>query len=274
MPKRFIRDRQCLFGITRVIHSEPGSSSKKVLWISIWYSLLMLISGFGYTAQIYYIDATNGDDSYTGISKAMPWQTLANVNKRTYQPGDKILLKCGEVWTGHLEVGEDSDGDVSHPITFGAYGGGENPVIRRLTLHGDYSVFENLVIDHNKEAGDALRLRGAKNCILRNLIVRNGLADGIDAADADGLLIDSCLFHHLLAGSFTRQADAHGIVATDTQGLIIRNTEVHHVSGDSFQADPNRNDPCDDILIEDCYFWTGPLSEDFNDKWWDGSFCM
>jgi hypothetical protein len=255
---------------TQVIRSVPRSSPGKFLWVAVWSSLLMIISGVGHTVQIYYIDATNGDDNYTGISEAAPWQTLASINERTYQPGDKVLLKRGEVWTGNLEVGEDSDGDASHPITFGAYGIGKDPSIRRVTLRGDYVVFENLVIDHNKETGDALRLRGAKNCILRHLIVRNGLADGIDAADADGLLVDSCLVHHFLAGSFTQQADAHGIVATDTQGLIIRNTEVHHVSGDSFQADPNRNDPCDDILIEDCYFWTSPLSEDFNERWFAG----
>jgi len=238
--------------------------------MAVWYGLFMIISVVGHTTQTYYVDATNGDDSYTGISKAAPWQTFAKVSEQIYHPGDKILLKHGEVWTEHLEIGEDSDGDALLPITIGAYGSGANPIIRRLTLRGDYAIIENLMIDRNRETGDALRLRGAKNCILRCLVVQNGLADGIDAGDADGLLVDSCLVHHFLAGSFTQQADAHGIVATDTQGLTIRNTEIHHVSGDSFQADPNRNDPCDNILIEDCYFWTGPLSEDFNEKWFAG----
>jgi len=256
--------------IKQAIHSEFGAYLGKFVWIAVWFSLFLLISNIGYTGQTYYVDATNGNDSNPGTSETAPWQTIAKVSELTYKPGEAVLLKRGEVWAEHLDVGEDFDGDASHPITFGAYGNGKRPIIRRLTARGDYAIFENLVIDHNKEAGDALRLRGAKNCILRNLIVRNGLADGIDVADADGLLIDSCLVHHFLAGSFTQQADAHGIVATDTQGLTIRNTEVHHVSGDSFQADPNRNDPCDDILIADCYFWTNPLSEDFNERWFAG----
>ncbi len=242
----------------------------KLTCIAVCFGLLLLIGGVAHSAQTYYVDATKGDDANPGTSEAAPWQTIAKVGGQIFQPGDSILFKRGEAWTEHLEVEEDSHGDVSRPITFGAYGSGEKPIIRRLTVRGDYTVFENLLIDHNKEARDALRLRGAKNCILRHLTVRNGLGDGIDVADADGLLIDSCLVHHFLAGSFTQQYDAHGIVATDTQRLTIRNTEVYHVTGDSFQADPNRNDPCDDILIADCYFWTGPLLEDFNERWFAG----
>ena len=57
-----------------------------------------------------------------------------------------------------------------------------------------------------------------KNAIFRHLEVKNGTKDGIDAADADNLLIDNCHIHHFLNGSFSNQADAHGIVVTGTQG--------------------------------------------------------
>ncbi|MBX3438035.1 MAG: right-handed parallel beta-helix repeat-containing protein [Planctomycetaceae bacterium] len=118
------------------------------------------------------------------------------------------------------------------------------------------------------EKGDALRVRGARNCVLRSITLCNGTSDGIDADQADGLLIDSCLIHHFLAGSFTEQHDAHGIVVTRTRGVTVRDTEIHHVSGDCFQTDPYRADPLtNDVLIENCHFWTGPLEQDFNEHW-------
>jgi len=240
----------------------------KFLWIA---ACLSMLTSIGCAVQTYYVDATNGDDANSGDSAEAAWRTMAKVSEQTFQPGDKILLKRGETWPEHLEISEDADGAEANPIIFSAYGSGEAPVIRRLTTRGDYIIFERLIVDHNKESGDAVRTRGAKHCVLRNMIIRNGLADGIDMADADGSLIDSCLIHHFMAGSFTEQADAHGIVATDTQGLIIRDTEVHHVTGDSFQADPGRSpEISDNILIENCHFWTSPLEEDFNDRWFAG----
>ena len=211
----------------------------------------------------YYVSQSGGSDGNTGTSPVAAWQTVAKVNSVTFAPGDTVLFERDNSWNEELDI--DESGTAVQPITFSSYGSGSDPIIRRLTIDGEYTVFENITIDHQKLSGDAVRVR-AQNCTLRNMTVRNGASDGVDASDADGLLIDSVLVHHFLAGSFTNQQDAHGIVATDIQGLTIRNTEIHHVSGDSFQADPSRsaNVPMD-ILIEDAHFWTGPLAADFND---------
>jgi hypothetical protein len=163
----------------------------------------------------------------------------------------------------------NSSGSENSPITIAAYGTGNAPIIRDLTIYGNFNLVENITVDANKEARDAVRLRGAQNCTLRGLTVRNGTRDGIDIARARAVLVDSCHIHHFLAGSFSQQADAHGIVATRSQGITVRNTEIHQVSGDSFQADPARdiNNLTNDILIENCHFWTDPLTEDFNAGW-------
>ena len=214
------------------------------------------------TGVTYYVSQSAGQDSNNGLSPDKAWQTIDKVNGTNFLPGDTILFQRGGSWNEDLDV--DSAGTTTQPITFSSYDGGVEPIIRRLTIDGGHTIFEKITVDHQKASGDAVRVR-AKNVTLRQMTIRNGASDGIDGSDADGLLIDSCLIHHFLAGSFTNQQDAHGIVATDIQGLTIRNTEIHHVSGDSFQADPSRsaNVPMD-ILIEDSHFWTGPLSENFN----------
>ncbi|MBN1676548.1 MAG: right-handed parallel beta-helix repeat-containing protein [Kiritimatiellae bacterium] len=220
-------------------------------------------------AATYYVDPDTGQDSNSGASQAGAWRTVAEVNGRSFAPGDRVLFKRGGVWEESLSV--SSSGACGSPITFGAYGSGAAPLLRRLTTYGDETVFEDITVDRAKASGDAVRVLSATNCVLRRLTIRNGTSDGVDADKADGLLIDSCLIHHFLAGSFTDQADAHGVVTTDTRGLVIRKTEIHHVTGDSFQTDPDRdtNTP-DAILIEDCHFWTAPLAQDFNSLWLAG----
>jgi len=44
----------------------------------------------------YYVDATNGNDGYDGLSEVTPWKTIAKVNASKFNPGDQILFKRGE----------------------------------------------------------------------------------------------------------------------------------------------------------------------------------
>ena len=232
-------------------------------------TLLLLIASLGHSQTTYYIDATNGNNASPGTSPAQAWQSVTKVANQTFQAGDAILLKCGESWEETLEIKNTSNGNAQAPITIADYGEGSLPVIQKLVIRGDYIVARDLVIEHNKTSGNAVALRSTKNCVLHDLTVRNGLGNGIDADEADGLRIHSCLVHHFLAGSTTVQVDAHGIVLTRTRNVTVRNTEVHHVSGDSFQADPARGET-NDLRFKNCHFWTGPLSEDFNEGWLAG----
>lgn len=60
------------------------------------------------------VSATDPAASYT---------TVAEVNAATFLPGDAILFKGGETFTGPLTI--PSSGNSSNRITFGAYGGGK-----------------------------------------------------------------------------------------------------------------------------------------------------
>lgn len=78
-------------------------------------------------AATYYLDATNGSDSYAGTGASTAWKTVAKVNSSTFSPGDQILFKRGETWREMLVV--PSSGNASSAIAIGAYGTGANPVI-------------------------------------------------------------------------------------------------------------------------------------------------
>lgn len=89
----------------------------------------MLISS-AVQATTYYVSAT-GSDLNNGTSIATAWQTLSKVSGATFAPDDQILFQRGDTWYGMLTV-HDS-GTSGHPITYGAYGTGENPIITGFT---------------------------------------------------------------------------------------------------------------------------------------------
>ncbi len=242
-------------------------SLKKTAW---FFCLIFLAFPSTVLATTYYVDAASGNDSNAGTSQGSAWRTVTKVINASLAPGDTVLFKRGQTFSGDVDLSED--GDSGAPITISSFGSGSPPVLSRVTIRGDFYTVENLTIDNNKTANDAVRVRGGKNAIFRHLEIKNGTKDGIDAADADNLLIENCQIHHFLNGSFSSQADSHGIVVTGTQGVTIRKTEVHHVSGDSFQADPRRErgNITNNILIEDSHFWTSPLDSNFNSGWLTG----
>ncbi|MDR2479984.1 MAG: right-handed parallel beta-helix repeat-containing protein [Treponema sp.] len=55
----------------------------------------------------YYLDAQNGNDSNNGTSPLTPWKTFKNVNAKTFQPGDHILLEADSIWNGQSVTAEN-----------------------------------------------------------------------------------------------------------------------------------------------------------------------
>lgn len=125
----------------------------------------------------------------------------------------------------------------------------------RITSPG---VYENLIIDGGFTGGSLVKI-DCDQVTLRNCTIRNSTRNGVEVYGKQ-VTIERCLIHHLLAGTYKDQYDAHGITGTPN-GLVIRDCEIHHVSGDSLQFDPDRA-AWDDVLVEHCTFWTGPLDAD------------
>jgi len=92
-----------------------------------YFIFIILILSSQIFATTYYVDIANGNDSSSGTSPTTAWRTIAKVNKASFAPGDYILFKCGEVWREQLLI--PSPGSPGNPITFGAYGSGDNPLI-------------------------------------------------------------------------------------------------------------------------------------------------
>lgn len=73
----------------------------------------------------YFLDAVNGDDDNDGRSPENAWQTLGTLSTRTFGPGDVILFRAGDVFTGSFFL--NGGGTPENPVVFGAYGTGPKP---------------------------------------------------------------------------------------------------------------------------------------------------
>ena len=69
----------------------------------------------------YYIDPVGGSANAAGTSAAQPRLTHRDLN---IQPGDTVLFKRGSLIRGALG---NVQGTEENPVTYGAYGEGENP---------------------------------------------------------------------------------------------------------------------------------------------------
>ncbi len=77
-------------------------------------------------ATKYYVDNTNGNDTYNGLSAATAWQSLTKVNASTYSPGDSILFIRGGILRGQLLP---KSGTAAGYITYADYGSGAKPLL-------------------------------------------------------------------------------------------------------------------------------------------------
>lgn len=76
---------------------------------------------------IYYL-SNNGNDKNKGNSPGKAWQTFNRIQDITLYPGDKICLKCGDVFEGTLRL--KSSGTQKSPIVLTSFGEGLKPVLR------------------------------------------------------------------------------------------------------------------------------------------------
>jgi len=129
--------------------------------------------------------------------------------------------------------------------------------VQRLSITKP-GVYENILVDGEWIDGTLVKIT-ADGVTLRNCEIRNGRHNAVTVSGKD-IVIDSCKIHHVLAGTYAEQRDAHGITG-QPQNLTVRNCEIGLTSGDAVQFDPGRGD-WDNVLLEHCTLWTGPLSAD------------
>ncbi|MFB6318234.1 right-handed parallel beta-helix repeat-containing protein [Saccharicrinis sp. FJH54] len=72
----------------------------------------------------YYL-SNMGHDTNVGTSVQKPWKSLDKINSSKFYPGDSILFRCGDEFSGTIII--PNSGTEQHPIVFSSYGYGAKP---------------------------------------------------------------------------------------------------------------------------------------------------
>ncbi|MCX5216011.1 right-handed parallel beta-helix repeat-containing protein [Kitasatospora sp. NBC_00240] len=146
----------------------------------------------------YYVSASGGSDQNAGTSSGSPWQSLAKVNATTFQPGDTILFKAGDSWSGQLWP--KGSGAAGTPIKITQYGTGGKPQVKGAGT-----------------VADAVRLWNQHDWEIRNLDVSNNApATGTPGANLGD-------FRGIHVGGDNGQQLNH---------FVIDSVDVHDVTGE------------------------------------------
>jgi hypothetical protein len=170
--------------------------------------------------QDYYVDC-NADPGGDGTTQATTgancaWDTIADVNGASLSAGDNVYFNRGCTWREQLTV--PNSGSEGSPITFGAYGTGDDPVISGMDTTVDG--FTEYSGSSTENAGDTGTSVGWRD---------SGYLYYVEAVtDSAGVLEN----YHLYYGA-TKPANVLVALYTDNShapGSLVANSESAEVS--------------------------------------------
>ena len=167
--------------------------------------LISLICPAVVLSQSYYVDASKGSDFNSGISPDSAWKTLSALKiqgqRKGFLPGDRVLLKKGEIWNETLYI--FGEGNEDHNVIYGSYGKGNKPKIIKGIYHRDYMhklsplkrnefiTIEDIEVTGAKEGLD---IRSINHITVRNIDITNcqtGITLASETDPLDNWLIEN-----------------------------------------------------------------------------------
>lgn len=178
-------------------------------------------------AKTYYVDAVAGSDSNSGTAVDAALKSLAAVEALKLQPGDKVLFARGSTFTDQLDI--KYSGLAGSPITFGAYGEGDNPVITGAArgIHGsktNWITIEDLTI--TETTGNAIYAGQASNWVIDDVTIYN--APGGNATGGISFQAGSNL---TVTDTAIDRVRSDGIWVDGVSGVVLQGNRIGTVFG-------------------------------------------
>jgi hypothetical protein len=206
--------------------------------------IFLLASSIFYGQTSYYFSSSSGNDLNSG-GQSSPFQSIAKLNNLPLAPGDQVLFKRGDVFTGEIIV--SNSGTEGSPIIYHSYGTGELPILSGS--NGDNGTPDPL---------NTIKIIAEEYLEFHDLQIENerfDTAPGIDDDKAFGIYITS--FKTLPASNNFEDRELfkyfrfsnlifnniYSVNSVETAFNSIRTTGIYFL--DAF---------VNDVIIEDCYF--------------------
>jgi hypothetical protein len=192
--------------------------------------------------RTFYVDSLRGRDQAAGTSPATAWQSLARASAARLRPGDKLLLKRGDRWSGTLTIG--ASGMSSNRIVIDAYGSGSRPLIATggcVRLAGSWLTVRNLAVDGCDWAG--VELRGTHEVVAATLSSHNVVGIAVPLGSSDNVIAHNQLVANDRMSVLTRSptnddSGAFGVALNGDRNVVAYNTIT---GSDAFSYDYGRD---------------------------------
>ena len=181
---------------------------------------------------VYYVDSTSGSDGNSGTSASSPLASMAAVENLTLGAGDSVLFARGSSYDAGLVV--KYSGTADHPITFGAYGDGDDPVIGNATTGIYGSKTQNIVVQDVTVAhttGNAIFALKAANWTVRNVHV-----EGTGNATTSGAISFENGTNMTVRDTTITGVTGDGIWIDGGKNIVLENNHIGTVQGSNADA--------------------------------------
>jgi hypothetical protein len=197
-------------------------------------AFLFIVASQSSRAADYYVDSSRGNDTNPGTRQSAPWKSLEKVNGTVFRPGDRILFKSGETWTGQLNP--KGSGAAGKVITIDRYGDGSKPLI-----DGGGATGLGTVYLFNQEYWE-----------INNLEIVNDAPEG---GDRRGIYLSASNY----VGNVVNHLHVRNCLVRNIKGLVHQTSnEAKRTGGIIVEVISDRRAPTrfHDILIQNCVIRT------------------
>jgi len=178
-------------------------------------------------ATTYYVDDTDGNDSYSGLYRDFqggnngPWRTIGRCTS-TIKAGDTCNIQAGIY---NESVYETTSGQNGSPITY--EGNNQNAVIRgSFNVTGDYINIDGFELD-----GGYIQLNQASYCKITNNYVHDVNYEGIRLNTSPGYRDNNTCVNNVIKGNKIADADDAGILISGQNHTVVDN-DISHIAPD------------------------------------------
>lgn len=187
----------------------------------------------------YYIDSVNGSNGNSGTSEGLALQSLDAIAGLKLKAGDSVLLAKGSTFTSTLKI--LSSGEAGNPITVGAYGDGDAPLLTGpIGIYGSkasHIVVKDIAVANTTQTG--IYAGNASNWVIDNVSLSNtGTDTGIGSIvfkNGSNITVSNSKFDHV-------SSDAIYIVGVDGVTLVNNNvTNARGHTADGIQVNDSKN---------------------------------
>jgi hypothetical protein len=180
----------------------------------------------GGSGRSYHVDCNNGRDDASGRRPSTAWRSLGRANRAKLKPGDSLLLLRGCRWQGPLLVTWSGTSDA--PITVGAYGEGERPIIENsfqdIFVTGDWFVIQDVHVRADPPTHDLgcdRQPAGVRYGVFVESGSRHGIIRDILATELNtGVRIARGASYHQIIDSDFRRNNMKSDVPTSDSGAV------------------------------------------------------